>query len=112
MAKRWMAEIGDLREKYPFRVVMRDNAGENKLKALQEYFTLMGVENYYSTAYEPWQDGLAEAAVKSTVTTATCGMAESGMVGKFWFKAATNRKNCQNVTYKRHINSTPFRELY
>jgi hypothetical protein len=41
---------------------------------------LMGVENYYSTAYEPWQDGLAEAAVKLTVMTATCGMAESGMV--------------------------------
>jgi hypothetical protein len=72
----------------------------------------MGVENYYSTAYEPWQDGLAEAAVKSTVTTATCGMAESGMVGKFWFKAATNWKNCQNVTYKLRINSTPYRELY
>jgi hypothetical protein len=72
----------------------------------------MGVENYYSTAYEPWQDGLAEAAVKSTVMTATCGMAESSMVGKFWFKGATNRKNCRNVTYKRHINSTPYRELY
>ncbi len=55
VAKRWMAEIGDFREKYPLRVVMRDNAGENKLKALQEYFTSMGVENYYSTAYEPWQ---------------------------------------------------------
>ncbi len=112
VAKRWMAEIGDLSEKCPLRVVIRDNAGENKSKALQEYFTLMGVENYYSTAYEPWQDGLAEAAVKSTVTTATCGMEESGMVGKFWFKAATNGKNCQNVTYKQRINSTPYRELY
>ena len=112
VAKRWMAEIGDLREKYPLRVVMRDNAGENKSNALREYFTSMGVENYFSTAYEPWQDGLAEAAIKSTITTATCGMAESGMVGKFWFKAATNGKNCRNVTYKRRINSTPYRELY
>jgi hypothetical protein len=41
VTKRWMAEIGDLREKYPLRVVMRDNAGENKSKALQEYFTSM-----------------------------------------------------------------------
>ena len=112
VAKRWMAEIGDLREKYPLRVVMRDNAGENKSNALREYFTSMGVENYFSTAYEPWQDGLAEAAIKSTITTATCGMAESGMVGKFWFKAATNGKNCLNVTYKLRINSTPYRELY
>ncbi len=82
-----------LSEKYLLRVVMRDNAGENKSKALQEYFTSMGVENYYSTAYELWQDGLAEAEIKLTVMTAFCCMAESGMVGKFWFKAATNRKN-------------------
>ncbi len=99
VSKRWMAEIGDLHEKYPLRVVMRDNAGKNKLKALREYFTSMGVENYYSTAYEPWQESLAKAAVKSTVMTATCCMAESGMVVKFWFKAATNGKNCLNFTY-------------
>ncbi len=34
------------------------------------------------------------------------------MVGKFWFKAATNWKNCQNATYKLSINSTPYLELY
>ncbi len=34
------------------------------------------------------------------------------MGGKFWFKAATNRKNRQNVTYKRSINLTPYLELY
>jgi hypothetical protein len=44
--------------------------------------------------------------------TATCGMAESCMVGRFWFKVATNRKICQNVTYKLLINSTSYRELY
>jgi hypothetical protein len=70
------------------------------------------VENYFSTVYESWQDGLAQVAVKSTVMTATCGMAESGMVGKFWFKAATNRKNCLSVTYMLRINSTPYRVLY
>jgi hypothetical protein len=89
---------------------MKDNAGKNKSKVLQEYFTLMGVENYCSTAYELWQDGLAEAAVKLTVMTATCGMAESGMVGKFWFKAATNGKNCQNVGYKLCIIQHPTKD--
>ncbi len=83
---------------------MRDVARENKSNALQEYFTLMGV---FSTGYESWQDGLAEAAIKLKIMTATCGMVESIMVGKFWFKAATNRKNCQNVTYNLRINSTP-----
>ncbi len=39
VAKRWMAEISDLQDKYPLRVVMRDNAGENKSKVLSDYFT-------------------------------------------------------------------------
>ncbi len=66
-----MPKIGDLCEIYPLRVVMRGNAGENKSKALQECFTSMGFDNYYSTAYESWQDGLAEATIKSTAMTAT-----------------------------------------
>ena len=67
-------------------------------KELSDYFTSMGVENYYSTAYEPWQDGLAEAAVKSVMMLARCGMAGSGLAGPYWFCAATNGKDCRNVT--------------
>ena len=52
-AKRWMAEIADLRERYPLLVVMRDNAKENSSKAICDYFTSMGVTNYYSAGYEP-----------------------------------------------------------
>ena len=63
-AKRWMAEIADLREKHPLLVGMRDNAKENSSKAICDYFTPMGVKNYYSAGYEPWQDGLAEASIK------------------------------------------------
>ncbi len=55
-AKRWMAEIADLREKHPLLVVMRDNAKENSSKAICYYFTSMGAKNYYSSGYEPWQD--------------------------------------------------------
>ncbi len=78
-----MTEIADLRETCPLRVVMPDNADKTKLSELKDYFTLIGVENYFSTLYIPWQDSLAEAAIKSTMMLATCGMAESGMAGKF-----------------------------
>ena len=61
-AKRWMAEIADLREKHPLLVVMRDNPKENSSKAICDYFTWMGVncdysftwmgvKNYYSAGY-------------------------------------------------------------
>jgi hypothetical protein len=42
-AKKWMAEIADLREKHPRLVVMRDNAKENRSKAICDYFTSTGV---------------------------------------------------------------------
>ena len=48
VAKRWMAEIADLRAKYPLRVVMWDNAGENKSNELKDYFMSMDVD---STSY-------------------------------------------------------------
>jgi hypothetical protein len=113
-SERWMAEIAELREKYPlFLVVMRDNAGENKSKELADYFTSRRVENYYSTAYEPWQDGLAEeAAVKSVMMLAKCGMAGSGLEGPYWFCAATNGKDCRNVIYKERIKDNPWGLLY
>ena len=63
-AKRWMAEIADLRKKYPLLVVMRENTKENGSKAICNYFTSTGVKNYCSAGYEPWQDGLTETSIK------------------------------------------------
>ncbi len=73
---------------------MRDNAGENKSKVLSDYFTSKSVENYYATAFESHQDGLAEAGIKSVFTLARSGMAQSGLGGKYWFCAATYGKDC------------------
>ena len=39
VAKRWFAEIANLREKYPLLMVMRDNGGENTSKELNDFFT-------------------------------------------------------------------------
>ena len=56
VAKRWFAEIANLREKYPLLMVMRDNGGENTSKELNDFFTENGVKNYFSTPYEQWQN--------------------------------------------------------
>jgi hypothetical protein len=56
--KQWYAEIADLLEKYQLLVVMRDFAGENMSHEIQEFFTEKVVKSYFSTPYEPWQDGL------------------------------------------------------
>ena len=43
------------------------------------------MENYYATAFESHQDGLAEAGINSVFTLARSGMAQSGLGGKYWF---------------------------
>jgi hypothetical protein len=48
MAKRWFAEIADVRIHYPLIMVVRDNSGENTSKELNDFFTSHGVKNYFS----------------------------------------------------------------
>ncbi len=78
-----------------------------------DYFTSMGVKNYYSAGYEPWQDGWAEASIKSTIMLAKCGIADSGLGAPFWFSAAPNGKDCRNATYNHRIRSqvSPERDI-
>ena len=65
MSKRWVAETADIQKNHPTLVVVRDNAGENTSKKLNDYFTERGIKNYFSTPYEQWRNGLAEASVNS-----------------------------------------------
>ncbi len=51
MSKRWMAETADIQKDHPILIVVQDNAGENKSKDLNDYFTKHGVKNYFSTPY-------------------------------------------------------------
>ena len=65
MSKRWVAETADIQKDNPILVVVRDNAGENTSKELNDYFTECGIKSYFSTLYEQWQNGQAEASVNS-----------------------------------------------
>ena len=49
MSMRWVAETADIQKDHPILVVVRDNAGENTSKELNDYFTEHGIKNYYST---------------------------------------------------------------
>jgi hypothetical protein len=94
---------------------MRDFAGENMSYEIQEFFTNKGVESYFSTPYEPWQDGLGEAGIKSGLLLARTEIAESGsakLARRYWFSAVNNGKNCRNVTFKYRLGTTPYARLY
>jgi len=112
VVKRWYGDIADLRQKHTLVVAMRDNAGENKSKEIMEFFDSVGVRNHFSTSHEQWQNGLAEAAINSIMRLARTVMAESGLGGRFWFKAACAGKDARNVTYKQRLGSTPYTCMY
>ena len=79
---------------------MRDNVGENKSQEIIEFFESMGVKNYFSTANEQWQNGLAEAAINSIMMISGTVVVESGLGGRFWFKSALAAIDACNATYK------------
>ncbi len=80
--------------------MIRDNAGENTSKELNDNFTERGVKSYFkfSTPYEQLQYGLAEASVNSVTMLGRTVMAESGLGGQFWFSAIMHGVNCRNAT--------------
>ena len=112
IVKKWYSDIADLRQKHKLVVVMRDNAGENKSQELIDFFESVGVKNYFSTAHEQWQNGLAEAAINSIMMISRTVMVESGLGGRFWFKSALAAVEARNATYKERIGTTPWRRMH
>ena len=109
VVKTWYSDIADIRQNHILVVVMRDNAGENKSREMIEFFLSKGDQNYFSTAYEPWQDGLAESGIHSTIRLARLAttMSESGLGGRFWFSASTAGMDARNVICKQRFKTTP-----
>ena len=114
MSKRWVAETADIQKDHPILVVVRDNAGKNTPKELNDYFIEHGIKNYFSTPYEQWQNGLAEASVNSVTMLGRTVMAGSGLGSQFWFSALATMHcvNYRNVTFKERLGTTPHEKLY
>jgi hypothetical protein len=100
VVKKWFSGIADLRQKHKLVIVMLDNAGENKSQEIIDFFESVGRKNYFSTAHEQWQNGLAEVPINSIMMTSRTIMAESGLGGRFWLKAALEACDARNATYK------------
>jgi hypothetical protein len=112
VVKKWFSDIAYLRQKHKLVIVLRDNAGENTSQEIIDFFESVGVKNYFSTAHEQWQNGLAEAAIDSIMMAARTIVAESGLGGRFWFKAALAACDACNATYKERIGTTPWRRMH
>ncbi len=52
MSKKWNAESADIQKDHPVLVTVRDNAGENTFKELNDFFTERDIKNYFSSPYE------------------------------------------------------------
>jgi hypothetical protein len=79
---------------------------------IQKFVTDKGVKICFSTPYEPWQDGLGEAGIKSVLLFARTEMTESGLAGRYWFSVVNHGKNCRNFTAKYRLGTTPYARLH
>jgi hypothetical protein len=89
VVKRWYRDIADLQAKHRFVGVVRDNASEKKSHEIKEFFQSKGIWNHVSTPREQLQNGPAESTINSIMLIARTVMVESGLGGRFWFRAAT-----------------------
>ncbi len=77
---------------------------------IQEFFESKEVWNHFST-HEQWQNRVAESTISSIMTISRTAMVESGLGGRFWFKAATAGRDERKVTYKATIKTSLFNAL-
>ena len=63
--RRWIGDVVDIRDKHSLEILIRDNAGELKSKDLNDFIESLGLKNYFSVAYEQWQNGLSESSIRS-----------------------------------------------
>ena len=61
----WYSDIAELRDMHKIYVVTRDNSGENSSKEIREFLESKGIQNYFSTPYEQWQNGQPESSINS-----------------------------------------------
>jgi hypothetical protein len=54
--KKWYSDIAELRDMHKIYVVTRNNSGENSSKEIREFLESKGIQNYFSTQYEQWQN--------------------------------------------------------
>ena len=110
--RKWVSDIVEIRIRHPLQIVIRDNAGELKSKDLIEFIEGLGSKNYYSVSYEQWQNGLAESSINSLMLLSRTQMAESGLTGKFWFRALITSVDARNATYHARIKTSLYKAIY
>jgi hypothetical protein len=112
VVKRWYSDIADLRAKHRLVVVVSNNAGENKSQEVKEVFESKGIQNDFSTPREQWQNVAAESTINSIMLIARTVMVDSGLGGRFWFRAATAGIDASNTTFKARIGTTQHHLMY
>ena len=91
---------------------MRDNASDYKSVEMMQFLESKGIHSHFSTPKKRWQNGAAESTINSIMMSARTDMAESGLGGRFWFKAANAGEDIRNVTFKERIGISPYQAMY
>jgi hypothetical protein len=77
-----------------------------------QFMESKGIHSHLGTPKEQWQNVAAESTINSIKMIARTVMADSGLGGRFWFKAASAGKDARNATFKERIGMTPHQAMY
>jgi hypothetical protein len=112
VVKKSYRDIAYLLAKHRLVVIVRNNPGENKYQEIKEFFESKGFRNHFSTPREQWQNGPAESTANLIMLIARTVMVESGLGGRFWFRAASTGIDACNPTFKARVGTTQHHLMY
>lgn len=90
------------------KIIRSDQGGEYCCKELERFCLENGIQQQFTTAYSPQQNGIAERKNRSLVEMARCMLIDAGMHKRYWAEAINTANYIQNILPSRAIEKTPF----
>lgn len=92
----------------PPKKLRTDQGGEYRSGELMMFLKCEGIQQEFTTAYTPQQNGVAERKNRSLVEMARCLLLEAGMHNRYWGEAINTANFLQNMLPTKGAEVTPF----
>lgn len=92
----------------PPKVLRSDQGGEYSGSQMVAFMKREGIQQQFTAAYSPQQNGVAERKNRSLVEMARCMLLEAGMPNRYWGEAINTANHLQNMLPTKVVDQTPY----
>ena len=92
----------------PPKVLRSDQGGEYNGSRLVLFLKHEGIQQQFTAAYSPQQNGVAERKNRSLMEMARCMLLEASLPNRYWGEAINTANYLQNMMPTRAVERTPY----